>query len=136
MENCVCKLEGNFKIVLLQLNGAFLGYKKILELLHNTLFMDRLGYYSHLNRSVNHPHAYVRTADNVDFALDQLDVKKKMKVKLGSETLLRLRFRAGSNPPSPVQQDSDVEPAGSIGRGGYEMVARNESVTLELVDGK
>ena len=77
----------------------------------------------------------LRTAEYVDFALDQLDVKKKMKLKLGSETLLRLRFRGGSAPPSPAPQESAVEPAGSIGRGGYEMVARNESVTLELVDG-
>lgn len=76
-----------------------------------------------------------RTADFVDFALDQLDVKKKMKLKLGSETLLRLHFRSSSAPPSPAQaQDSSAEPAGSIGRGGYEVVARNESVTLELVD--
>lgn len=78
----------------------------------------------------------LRTADFVDFALDQLDVKKKMKLKLGSETLLRLHFRSSSAPPSPAQGSSSAEPAGSIGRGGYEVVARNESVTLELVDGK
>jgi len=35
-------LEGNFKVTIEQLYGVFVGYKKLLELLHNTLFMDRL----------------------------------------------------------------------------------------------
>ena len=41
VENCSVKLEGNFKVHLQELHGAFIGYKKVLELLHNTLFMDR-----------------------------------------------------------------------------------------------
>jgi hypothetical protein len=36
-----CVIEKNFKIVIEQLHGVFAGYKKVFELIHNTLFMDR-----------------------------------------------------------------------------------------------
>eukprot|EP00597_Dinobryon_sp_UTEXLB2267_P000281 CAMPEP_0170070738 /NCGR_PEP_ID=MMETSP0019_2-20121128/8916_1 /TAXON_ID=98059 /ORGANISM="Dinobryon sp., Strain UTEXLB2267" /LENGTH=283 /DNA_ID=CAMNT_0010279089 /DNA_START=335 /DNA_END=1186 /DNA_ORIENTATION=+ len=115
--NEIVMLEGNFKITIEQLHGVFTGYKKILELLHNTLFMDR-------------------NAEYVDFAMDQLDVKKKMKAALGPQTILRLRFSSSSSSPSasPLAANNEEAAVGmSVGSRGYEMVARNENINLEMV---
>ncbi len=60
-----------------------------------------------------------RNADYVDFAVDQLDIKKKMKEKLGPNVVLRLKF--------------DQHAPDSIGSKGYEIVATTEDqVELEL----
>lgn len=82
----------------------------------------------------------LRNADYVDFAMDQLDVKKKMKAKLGPEVILRLRF--GPTPPSPPPAavpdpipsaaaaiaEEEMSSGMSIGTRGYELVARQHEI--------
>jgi len=69
-----------------------------MELWHNTLFMDS-------------------QSDYVDFAIDQLDIKKKLKRQLGSSLVLRLKFvkTTGKGGGSGVRSSS--EPAVAKKRG-------------------
>jgi hypothetical protein len=69
---CDCFIEGNFKVFVSVLTGAFSGYKKVFELLHNTFFMNC-------------------DAKHVDFNVDQLDIKRKIKAKIGP-LVVRLKF--------------------------------------------
>ncbi|KAJ1432633.1 protein-tyrosine phosphatase-like protein [Ochromonadaceae sp. CCMP2298] len=67
-------LQGNFKIAISFKNGGFLSsHIKLMELLHNTLFMDK-------------------NADSIDFGMKELDTKKKISPKMGTAALMRLRF--------------------------------------------
>lgn len=71
---------------------------------------------------VSHSH-YVflmslRTADTVDFALDQLDTKKKVRAKLGPEIAVRLRFVQ-----SAAQREGDGGAVPRGGKDGYALVA-------------
>jgi hypothetical protein len=61
-------------------------------------------------------------SDFVDFGADQLDIKKKMKSKLGPNITLRLKFN---------QYSGDA-----VGSKGYELVATGDNepvVSLEMV---
>lgn len=85
-------LQGNFKIFISFKKGYFSKPVKLTELLHNTYFMDRY-------------------APVVDFGVEQCDIKKKIKPKLGAEFGVRLRFTDDGT--------------GTVGTKGYEMVATN-----------
>lgn len=61
----------------------------------------------------------------MDFALDQLDVKKKTKAKLGSEVILRLRFESPSVGDTPSEGEA-------VGTRGYELVARSDNTSAEV----
>jgi hypothetical protein len=61
-----------------------------------------------------------RNVDYIDFGVDQLDIKKAMKPKLGPDVVLRLRFGQPS--------------AGTaIGGKGYAMIQNGEETSLEMV---
>jgi hypothetical protein len=71
--HCNCAVQGNFKVIVEIHQGAWKGYKKMFELIHNTFFVDSTGKW-------------------FDFHLNQLDIKKKMQKKLGKEVVLRIKF--------------------------------------------
>lgn len=71
--DCNTVLHKNFKIFVKYKRSAFSSPVKLFELLHNTYFMDRY-------------------AGSVDFPIDQLDVKKKIKPLLGPKCIVRLKF--------------------------------------------
>lgn len=56
----------------------------------------------------------------MDFGVDQLDIKKKLKPVLGPNVILRLRFGTASN-------------AGAIGGRGYGVLTTQEDSNLEMV---
>lgn len=70
---CETILEGNFKVHVEHKAGFFTSKQKLFELWHNTVFMDK-------------------NAMIMDFMSDQLDIKKKIKPKLGEKLCLRLKF--------------------------------------------
>ena len=59
---------------------------------------------------------FYRTADSIDFGLDQLDTKKKIRPKLGTDIQMRLRF---------VQSSSQRDASGPVpgGKSGYALVS-------------
>eukprot|EP01032_Pedospumella_encystans_P022520 gene22520-25516_t len=84
-------LKANFKIAIeSKKGGVFKKHVKLMELLHNTYFMDW-------------------TAESIDFDLSQLDTKKKIRPKLGPNILMRLRFVQ-----SPAQLQAT--PGGNTGK--------------------
>lgn len=77
MENLRPKVKGNFKIYVEQ--GKTFKSVKLFELWHNTLFMD--------------PDAL-----SIDFPVDQIDIKKKVKAKIGMNGLsIRMKFFSSNN---------------------------------------
>ena len=66
---------------------------------------------------------FLSDAEFIDFGVDQLDIKKKMKAKLGPDVVLRLKF------------NKNIEEAGDVaGSKGYAVVATSEDqVELEMV---
>lgn len=94
---CNCEVKGNFKIYLYQAN--FMKKKKVVELWHNTLFLD-------INNETN----------TVDFGLDQLDVKRKKKKRLGEDFGIRIFLSDGKytditkEQPESTEDDVDTSP--------------------------
>jgi hypothetical protein len=71
---------------------------------------------------------FCRGGDFCDFGLDQLDLKKKVKAKIGEKVILRLHF--GSlhiDPPSP---HPELTSGGT--KAGYALVSRGDDEGLEL----
>ena len=83
-------IQGNFKVHV-EYKPSFFSTKgrRLFDLWHNTLFMER-------NQGA------------IDFMQDQLDMKRKLKAKIGDRIVLRLKF------------DQNATVSGD--RGGYEMV--------------
>lgn len=117
MVACDCFIEGNFKI-LVEKSGLW-GYKKVFEMWHNTLFLD------------------TSSSTIIDFGLDQLDVKKKVKAILGPNIVLRLSFGSAGAPivePSPFSRRESIpqtqkrpSTSGAASKGGaYEMVSTHD----------
>ena len=95
-------VQGNFKVHVEHKAGLFSKTLKVFELWHNTLFIDR-------------------NALVVDFMPDQLDIKKRLKPRLGEKVCLRLKF----------SKDKPVAAAGAVGgadkaSAAYEMVATHD----------
>lgn len=122
-------LQGNFKIHILYKKGALGSKIKLMELLHNTYFMDRY-------------------AGTVDFDVTQLDIKKKVKPKLGTNIMMRLKFTqdgteaVGTKGYEVLAAGDDAGDDGVLGddgtgshipaSGSYNAVARDEQV-VEMV---
>jgi len=107
--DCECTINENFKVYIDYKKNAFASPLKIMELLHNTLFMDR-------------------DVPYMDFPVDQLDIKKKVKPKLGPDVKLRLKFATGeSTIVSVVGVDGSSLELGQMARNdGYDAVASDD----------
>jgi hypothetical protein len=109
--SCETIVEGNFKILVEHKPGFFSSKRKLFELWHNTLFMDK-------NCLI------------VDFMNDQLDMKKKVKPTLGEKLCLRLKFSrdrpssaaAAAGPATKKSGTKNARPAASAAEVEYEMV--------------
>jgi len=99
---CDCVVEGNFKIGIEASKGVFGGMVKVLELWHNTLFMDCGSAY-------------------VDFPRNQLDMKRSFRKQLGPDVIVRLLLVKSESPLSGSSLHKQ-----SVQIKGYEMVARTD----------
>lgn len=104
---CSVNIEKNFKVMIFRKTGLFSKYKKVMELLHNTYFMDK-------------------NASHVDFNASQLDMKRKIKAILGADIRLRLSF----------QQSSDISSAAAATTSGDDtgytaLVATDENGSID-----
>eukprot|EP00602_Paraphysomonas_sp_CaronLab_P006713 CAMPEP_0185029116 /NCGR_PEP_ID=MMETSP1103-20130426/15230_1 /TAXON_ID=36769 /ORGANISM="Paraphysomonas bandaiensis, Strain Caron Lab Isolate" /LENGTH=314 /DNA_ID=CAMNT_0027563737 /DNA_START=274 /DNA_END=1218 /DNA_ORIENTATION=- len=106
---CDCEVTGNFKIFLYQKKA--LGKKKILEIWHNTLFLD-----------------IDPATSSADLDKDQMDIKRKMRVRLGDDLVVRLFF--SDNP----EEDATFEDV-TIGTGKV-MNASDDGKGLEMAQYK
>jgi hypothetical protein len=105
---CEATVQGNFKVHVEHKPSLFSKKMKIFELWHNTLFIDR-------------------NATVVDFMPDQLDIKKKLKPKLGEKVCLRLRFTK----EKPVPSAGDGDDSKTNTSSAYEMVSTKEDAENE-----
>eukprot|EP01038_Epipyxis_sp_PR26KG_P004132 gene4132-5886_t len=99
-----CTVKGNFKIEVYSKMGTFGSKVRLFEFLHNTYFMQ------------NSTPAYT------DFAVDQLDIKRKMKAKLGNNIILRLKMVPTDRSKSAEQLES--------GKKGYGLIQMKENSSL------
>lgn len=95
-------IQGNFKIHV-EFKPSFFSTRgvRLFDLWHNTLFMER-------NQEV------------IDFMQDQLDMKKKIKTKIGPRVILRLKFHTPSSPGTGIAGMDEVN-ASTIDTTGLEM---------------
>jgi len=109
-------IQGNFKVHI-EFKPSFFSTKgaRLFDLWHNTLFMER-------NQAT------------IDFMQDQLDMKRKIKAKVGERIILRLKFDTGNGAWRDVGSfsesstgSSSSSAAAALARQGYEMVPRSPS---------
>eukprot|EP01039_Chlorochromonas_danica_P006044 gene6044-6657_t len=103
-------LQANFKVFVYFKSSFLASAMRLVELQHNTFFM-------------------LRNQDYCDFPVDQLDIKKKVKPKLGENVVLRLHFAPLNQPDAlPAPRDSLSSPPSK----GYALVSKEEEGGLEL----
>eukprot|EP01031_Cornospumella_fuschlensis_P036601 gene36601-44402_t len=105
---CDASVKGNFKVFVYFRKSGWGGGVRLVELQHNTFFIAR---------GVNY----------FDFPVDQLDIKKKVKAKLGKNVILRLYFTnstvaAVGGDASPVE----IGLEGTASTKGYAALGQDE----------